>query len=103
MHATGTSMSSPHLAGISALLAQANPGWSPMAIKSAIMTTAFQTRKTGPNAGSGFGDPFDYGAGHVNPLAALRPGIVFDSSYADWVRFVCGTGEVPMMTAALSA
>jgi Fibronectin type-III domain len=34
---------------------------------------------------------FRQGAGHVNPTAALTPGLVFDSAYADWLGFLCGT------------
>jgi len=77
--ATGTSMSSPHIAGVAALIRQAHPDWSPMAVKSAIMTTAYQTTKTGKNPGQAFGNPFDYGAGHVDATAALNPGLVLDA------------------------
>lgn len=85
---SGTSMSSPHVAGIAALLKSAYPTWSPMAIKSALMTSA----------GDVLDDPntvaaviFRQGAGHVRPNQAANPGLVFDSGYADWLGFLCGT------------
>eukprot|EP00775_Hariotina_reticulata_P011057 gene11057-11212_t len=96
MYATmqGTSMSSPHIAGVAALIRQAHPDWSPMAVKSAIMTTAYQTTRTGKNPGQPFGNPFDYGAGHVDPTAALNPGLVIDAGIKDWMQFLCGQGEI---------
>ena len=85
---SGTSMSSPHIAGIAALFKQAHPDWSPMAIKSALMTTAGDVLD-GPNT-----NPpviFRQGAGHVRPSNALNPGLVFDSGFNDWLGFLCGT------------
>jgi subtilisin family serine protease len=85
---SGTSMSSPHVAGIAALLKSAYPTWSPMAIKSAIMTTAGDVLD-GPNTSATV--IFRQGAGHVRPNLAANPGLVFDSSYNDWLGFLCGT------------
>jgi hypothetical protein len=31
----------------------------------------------------------------VQPKKAMDPGLVYDSSYDDWARFVCGSGQVP--------
>jgi subtilisin family serine protease len=85
---SGTSMSSPHVAGIAALLKSAYPTWSPMAIKSAIMTSAGDVLD-GPNTSATV--IFRQGAGHVRPNDAANPGLVFDSGYADWLGFLCGT------------
>lgn len=94
---SGTSMSSPHVAGLAALIIQKNPGWSPMAVKSALMTTASQRDNKGQPISTDTNtpaDPFAYGSGHVNPNAAADPGLVYESTSADWVRFLCGVGEL---------
>jgi subtilisin family serine protease len=88
---SGTSMSSPHVAGLAALMKEVHPGWSPMAIKSALMTTAGDVLD-GPNT-----HPlviFRQGAGHVQPNNAADPGLVFDSDVGDWVGFLCGTNSI---------
>ncbi len=85
---SGTSMSSPHVAGLAALLKQLHPDWSPMMIKSALMTTTYDILD-GPNT-----HPlviFRQGAGHVQPNKAMDPGLVFDSNMNDWLGFLCGT------------
>jgi hypothetical protein len=93
---SGTSMSSPHIAGMGALLASKHPNWSPMRIKSALMTTAKQTDNTGApiQRGTGNATPLDYGSGHVNIGNAFDPGLVYDSGFDQWVQFICGTGQL---------
>ncbi|HEU0337196.1 MAG TPA: S8 family peptidase [Gaiellaceae bacterium] len=101
---SGTSMSSPHVAGLAALLKQKYPGWSPMAIKSALMTTGYDVLDGGtpaPNTNPAL--IFRQGAGHVQPNKAADPGLVYDSSFNDWLAFLCGTttGVNPATCAAL--
>ena len=92
---SGTSMSSPHVAGLAALMKEVHPRWSPMAIKSALMTTGSDVLD-GPNT-----NPlviFRQGAGHVQPNNAADPGLVFDSGFEDWVGFLCGTASINTST-----
>lgn len=87
---SGTSMAAPHIAGIAALVKQKHFQWSPAAIKSALMTTstildrAMRPLQAQQYSGSETvslvpATPFDYGSGHVNPRAALDPGLIFDA------------------------
>ncbi len=87
---SGTSMSSPHVAGLAALFKQKYPNWSPMAIKSALMTTGYDVLDGGTPAPNT--NPvliFRQGAGHVNPAAAMNPGLVYDSGFGEWLSFIC--------------
>ncbi len=85
---SGTSMSAPHIAGIGALVKGEHPDWSPMAIKSALMSTA----NTKDNKGVALdGTPFDFGAGQVNPTRAIDAGLVFDSGELDFYGYLCAT------------
>ena len=89
---SGTSMSSPHVAGLAALFKQLHPDWSPMMIKSALMTTGYDVLDGGTPAPNT--NPvliFRQGAGHVAPNKAMDPGLVFDSRWSDWLGFLCGT------------
>lgn len=86
---SGTSMSAPHIAGIAALLKARQPAWTPDMIKSAMMTTASQKTNWGNPL---TGNPFGYGAGQVNPNAAINPGLVYRASMQDYAAFMCGQG-----------
>ncbi|XP_071730856.1 subtilisin-like protease [Rutidosis leptorrhynchoides] len=92
---SGTSMSCPHLAGISALLKNEHPDWSPAAIKSAIMTTADQLNLKGDPIEDEQDLPaniFAKGSGHVNPSKASDPGLIFDIQPDDYIPYLCGLG-----------
>ncbi|CAN4092830.1 unnamed protein product [Withania somnifera] len=90
---SGTSMSCPHVSGLAALLKGAHPDWSPAAIRSALMTTAYTVYKNGgalQDVATGKpSTPFDHGAGHVDPVAALNPGLVYDLKADDYLNFLC--------------
>lgn len=90
---SGTSMSCPHISGLAALIKAAHPQWSPAAIRSALMTTAYTTYKNGKTiqdiATGTTSTPFDYGAGHVDPTSALDPGLVYDTTVDDYLGFLC--------------
>ena len=58
---SGTSMASPHVAGLGACSTQLHPTWSPAAIKSALMTTALTCSRR---------PTFDWGSGHVDASKA---------------------------------
>jgi len=90
----GTSMSSPHVAGLFALLKQAHPDWSPAMAKSAIMTTAHQEVRD--NDRTSAADPFDMGAGHVRPNgqankgSMFQPGLAYDAGLFEYAAYTCG-------------
>ena len=79
----GTSMSSPHSAGASALVKAAHPSWTPAEIKSALMTSSMQAvvKEDGVTPA----DAFDMGAGRVQVDRAVNPTLVFNETYGDMV------------------
>lgn len=106
---SGTSMAAPHIAGLAALIKQNFPSFSPSAIASALSTTASLYDKNGglimaqrayanPDQNQSPATPFDMGSGFVNATAALNPGLILDSSYDDYMSFLCGiNGSAPIV------
>ena len=88
---SGTSMSTPHVAGVAALLRQAHPDWSPAAIRSALITSARQDLLLPDSIAAA--NPFDYGGGHIVPNDALQPGLVYDVSDDEYDAFACGVAS----------
>ncbi|MFN7211583.1 MAG: S8 family serine peptidase [Lysobacteraceae bacterium] len=90
---SGTSMSSPQVAGAGALLKQIFPDWSPAEIKSALMMTARQTvlLEDGVTAAT----PFAAGAGRLQVDLAAKAGLVLDEQRADYLAANPATGGDP--------
>lgn len=86
-------MSCPHISGLAALLKAAHPEWSPSAVKSALMTTAYthdNTKAPLRDAADGtISNPWAHGSGHVDPSKALSPGLVYDIATEDYIAFLC--------------
>ncbi|KAL3502298.1 hypothetical protein ACH5RR_036747 [Cinchona calisaya] len=90
----GTSMACPHVTGAAAYVKSLHPDWSPSAIKSALMTTAWRMNATN----SKYGDSeFSYGAGHLDPMKASNPGIVYETLKEDYIKMVCSLNSSIVM------
>ena len=81
---TGTSMATPHIAGIAALIKQANPTWDAFDVKVALSNTAnlLDTEKY---------DVFSQGAGRVDAYAAAFPSVL---AYAVDEAVLDASGEI---------
>ena len=86
---SGTSMAAPHIAGLAALYLGERPLATPAEIKSAMMTTAYDTKDAG---GATVTDPFAQGAGHVDPTSFFEPGLLYLNDILDWAAYLQGIG-----------
>ncbi|VVB07924.1 unnamed protein product [Arabis nemorensis] len=106
---SGTSTAAPHVAGVAALIKQTYPQFSPSEIASALSTTAVlydnkggpimaQRSYANPDQSLSPATPFDMGSGFVNATAALNPGLIFDTSFEDYMSYLCGiNGSDPVV------
>jgi hypothetical protein len=110
-------MACPHVAGAAAYLKTFHPDWSPSAIKSALMTTGIiyitcyiislhamlmiitllyflvliawpMNATKNPDGEYGEGE-FAFGAGHINPVKAVEPGLIYEASKDDYIKMLC--------------
>ncbi|PJI86668.1 S8 family peptidase [Luteimicrobium subarcticum] len=93
---SGTSMATPHVAGISALVKAAHPSWSAEAIKAAVMNTAGHDLYTGTDKSGHKYGPARVGAGRVDALAAVDTSVIaYDTDVRGGVSASFGVVEAP--------
>ncbi|XP_019462990.1 PREDICTED: subtilisin-like protease SBT5.4 [Lupinus angustifolius] len=94
MTMSGTSMATPHVAGLAGLLKEIHPDWSPAAIKSAIMTTAGIKYNIGEPVLDEWlfarATPLAYSTGVIQPNHATNLGLVYNLRTTDYLNFLCG-------------
>lgn len=80
-NSSGTSMSSPHLAGAATLIRKVHPTWTPVQVKSAIMMT-------GKRAGTGASGNWTWdevGSGRIDLAKAVNAGLLMDETTANFL------------------
>ncbi|ONI21188.1 hypothetical protein PRUPE_2G051800 [Prunus persica] len=92
---SGTSMACPHVTGAAAFIKSVHRRWTSSMIKSALMTTATvfnNMKKPLTNSSNTFANPHEVGVGEINPLKALSPGLVFETTTENYLEFLCYYG-----------
>ncbi|CAA7406486.1 unnamed protein product [Spirodela intermedia] len=92
---SGTSMATPHVSGMAALIKSPHPTWSPAAIKSMLMTSANQVGNAGKRIEDHLGNPasgFDVGAGKVDARGAIDTSVVYEITSSDYIAYLCSLG-----------
>ncbi|KAJ9179498.1 hypothetical protein P3X46_011280 [Hevea brasiliensis] len=92
---SGTSMACPHVSGTAAFIKAVHPNWSSSMIRSALMTTATIYNNIGKpltNTSRYLSNPHERGVGEISPARALDPGLVFETTEKDYLRFLCYYG-----------
>lgn len=112
-------MACPHVSAIAAYVKSFHLDWSEAAIRSALMTTGicflqlFSLTKilstflihhvhyflvnwtaSPMSRASNEDGELAYGSGHLNPLKAVHPGLVYDAKVGDYLKFLCSQGLI---------
>ncbi|AEI10855.1 S8 family serine peptidase [Cellulomonas gilvus] len=101
---SGTSMASPHVAGIAALVRASHPAWSASEVKAAVVNTATHDVTTEPGgAGLAFG-PERVGSGRVDARAAVATDVIaFNSQEPELTSVSFGIVDVGAQTVTKNA
>ncbi|GFP87429.1 subtilisin-like protease [Phtheirospermum japonicum] len=86
----------PDVTALGVNILAAWPDWSPAAIMSALMTTAYvkDSKNNLISDAAALNDsesatPFEYGSGHVDPERAFDLGLIYDISTQDYLEYLC--------------
>jgi subtilisin family serine protease len=90
---SGTSMATPHVAGVAAILAQRYSGWSGQQLKAALMATARPTVGTGV---------YGQGAGRVDAARAVGQAVTSNPASISFGRQVWPHNDDPALTRAVT-
>lgn len=90
---SGTSMSSPHVAGAAALLKSLHPNWTADNIRSALAMTAITSVKR--EDASTPADFFDMGSGRISVDLAAQTGLILDETEAAYIAAEPARGGDP--------
>ena len=99
---SGTSMSSPHVAGIAALVAQTHPDWTALQIKAAVMNTATHDLYSELGQTGAIYGPERVGSGRVDAYDAANAEVLaFATDASDLVSVTFGVVPVGADTVVL--
>ncbi|WVZ15783.1 hypothetical protein V8G54_013349, partial [Vigna mungo] len=84
---SGTSMACPHVTAAAAYVKSFHPKCN---IITKFVRSLFSA--TPMNPALDVEAEFAYGAGQINPLKAVNPGLVYDAGEYDYISFLCGEG-----------
>ncbi|GMP78195.1 hypothetical protein CsSME_00034230 [Camellia sinensis var. sinensis] len=102
---SGTSMACPHVSGAAAFIKSVHHRWSSSMIKSALMITGVVSNNIGrplTNSSNQIANPLETGVGEINPIKALNPGLVFETTLKDYLNFLCYYGISQKMIRLIS-
>lgn len=95
----GTSMATPHVAGVMAILRQQHPSWTPAELKALVMNTAAANTRHAPALDSQTEAPARQGAGRVDTANAFSNAVLaFDSARPGNVSVSFGNLELTQPT-----